>query len=80
MSTTPTKLRWAILGCARISRRGLIPGIQQSHSGTLDLLASRREEAAKEWATEFGIPRTVASYESAIAFIFHWRMKSMPRL
>ncbi len=67
MSTTPTKLRWAILGCARISRRGLIPGIQQSHSGTLDLLASRREEAAKEWAAEFGIPRTVASYELAIA-------------
>jgi predicted dehydrogenase len=67
MSTPEKKLRWAILGCARISRRGLIPGILESHSGTLDLLASRRLEAANEWAAEFGIPRTVNSYEAAIA-------------
>ena len=67
MSSPETKLRWAILGCARISRRGLIPGIQQSHSGSLDLLASRRLEAANEWAAEFSIPRTVGSYEAAIA-------------
>lgn len=63
----PQKLRWAILGCARISRRGLIPGIQESHSGTLSLLASRRLEAAQEWATEFNIPRITGSYEAAIA-------------
>ncbi|MFM1802084.1 MAG: 1,5-anhydro-D-fructose reductase [Planctomycetota bacterium] len=61
------RLRWAILGCARISRRGLIPGIQLSHSGTLDLLASRRPEVGREWATEFHIPRTTESYESAIS-------------
>ena len=67
MSSSPDKLRWAILGCARISRRGLIPGILQSHSGTLDLLASRRAEAAREWATEFGIPNTATSYEAALA-------------
>lgn len=61
------KLRWAILGCARISRRGLIPGILQSHTGTLDLLTSRRIEAAREWASEFSIPRVAGSYEAALA-------------
>lgn len=60
-------LRWAILGCARISRRGLIPGIQQSNSGSLELIASRRADAAAAWAREFQIPQHVGSYESAIA-------------
>jgi predicted dehydrogenase len=67
MTTQPAKLRWAILGCARISRRGLIPGIRESHSGSLELIASRRPEAAREWAAEFGIPRSCGSYETAIA-------------
>jgi xylose dehydrogenase (NAD/NADP) len=66
MNSATAKLRWAILGCARISRRGLIPGILESHTGTLALLASRRAEAAREWAAEFGIPRTAGSYEAAI--------------
>lgn len=60
-------LRWAILGCARISRRGLIPGIQQSQTGRLDLIASRRADAAAAWAHEFNIPRHMGSYEDAIA-------------
>ena len=37
----PAPLRWGILGCARITRRGLIPGIRGSTSGTLHALASR---------------------------------------
>lgn len=60
-------LRWAILGCARISRRGLIPGIQASYSGKLELIASRRRDAAETWAREFSIPRHVGNYEVAIA-------------
>ncbi len=66
-ATGSVKIRWAILGCARISRRGLIPGILGSRSGTLDLLASRRAGAASAWASEFGIPRTADSYEAALA-------------
>ena len=34
------RLRWGILGCARITRRGLVPGIRASHTGTLHALAS----------------------------------------
>lgn len=64
---TESRLRWAILGCARISRRGLIPGIRQSLSGTLHAIASRDRSTAEAWAAEFGIPRAYGSYEAAIA-------------
>jgi xylose dehydrogenase (NAD/NADP) len=60
-------LRWGILGCARISRRGLIPGILASQSGTLVALASRRREVAEAWAREFRIPKAVAGYEELLS-------------
>ncbi|MDX2038374.1 MAG: Gfo/Idh/MocA family oxidoreductase [Isosphaeraceae bacterium] len=55
-------LRWGIMGCARISRRGLIPGIRESTSGTLAAIASRSLATAREWAAEFSIPRAHGSY------------------
>ncbi|WP_165248320.1 Gfo/Idh/MocA family protein [Paludisphaera soli] len=60
-------LRWGLLGCARICRRGLIPGIRASESGTLAALASRSGDQAKAWAAEFGIPKAYASYEELLA-------------
>lgn len=60
-------IRWGILGCARITRRGLIPGIRASETGTLAALASRDRARAEEWAGEFGIPRTYGSYEELLA-------------
>ena len=60
-------LRWGLLGCARICRRGLIPGIRASESGTLVGLASRDGGQAKAWAEEFGIPKSYGSYEELIA-------------
>ncbi|MDG3005291.1 Gfo/Idh/MocA family protein [Paludisphaera mucosa] len=60
-------LRWGLLGCARICRRGLIPGIRASESGTLAALASRDAGQAKAWAGEFAIPRAHGSYEELIA-------------
>ena len=62
-----TQLRWGILGCARISRRGLIPGIRESKRGTLLALASRKVETAREWAAEFSVPREYGSYEEILA-------------
>ncbi len=59
-------LNWGILGCARISRRGLIPGILGSESGRLVGLASRDLAAARAWAAEFGIPRAFGSYHELI--------------
>lgn len=63
----PARLSWGILGCARISRRGLIPGIQGSETGTLSAIASRDPATARAWAAEFGIPRALGSYEELLA-------------
>lgn len=60
-------LNWGILGCARISRRGLIPGIQGSNSGQLLAIASRNVETARAWGGEFSIPKAYGSYEDLIA-------------
>jgi predicted dehydrogenase len=63
---TATALRWGILGCARITRRGLIPGIRGSARGTLAALASRDGATARAWAEEFGIPRAYGSYQDLV--------------
>jgi D-xylose 1-dehydrogenase (NADP+, D-xylono-1,5-lactone-forming) len=60
------KLTWGILGCARITRRGLIPGIAASRSGSLVALASRNLATARAWAGEFGIPNAFGSYEELL--------------
>ena len=67
MATLNPPLRWGILGCARIARRGLIPGIRASTSGVLLALASRDQGRATQWAREFAVPRAHASYEAALA-------------
>jgi D-xylose 1-dehydrogenase (NADP+, D-xylono-1,5-lactone-forming) len=67
MSDSKTRLRWGILGCARISRRGLIPGIQGSSSSTIQAIASRDRSVAKAWAQEFGAPKSYGSYEELLA-------------
>lgn len=61
------RLRWGILGCARITRRGLIPGIRASESGTLVALGSRDEATAKAWCDEFGILKAYGSYQEVVA-------------
>lgn len=60
------KLRWGILGCARISRRGLIPGIRESRRGTLQAIASRDLETATAWAHEFSIPKSYGRYQDLL--------------
>ena len=60
------KLRWGILGCARITRRGLVPGIRESLSSTLQAIASRDLVTAKAWAHEFGVPRAHGSYQHVL--------------
>ena len=60
------KIRWGILGCARITRRGLVPGIRASRTGTLGALASRNLDTARAWADEFGVPRVHSSYQQLL--------------
>jgi predicted dehydrogenase len=64
--TVATRLRWGILGCARITRRGLVPGIRASGTGVLHALASRDPATARAWAVEFGVPRAHTSYEALL--------------
>ena len=61
-----SKLSWGILGCARITRRGLIPGIAASKSGSLVALASRDHATARAWAKEFEIPKAYGSYQEVL--------------
>jgi xylose dehydrogenase (NAD/NADP) len=65
MSTRP-RVRWGILGCARIARSGLIPGILGSQTGSLAALASRDTARARAWAQEFGVPRAYGSYQQLL--------------
>jgi predicted dehydrogenase len=63
---TDAKLRWGILGCARITRRGLIPGLRASARNELRALASRDPATVRAWADEFQVPRTYASYQEVL--------------
>jgi predicted dehydrogenase len=66
MAPSATNLHWGILGCARISRRGLIPGIRGSQGGQLDAIASRDLSVARAWADEFQIPKAYGSYQQIL--------------
>lgn len=61
------KIRFGILGAARICRRGMIPGIQQSGVAELVAIASRNPKTAQAWSQEFHIPRHYGSYEQLLA-------------
>ena len=63
----PPSLRWGILGCARITRRGLIPGIAESSGSRLVAIGSRDRSTAEAWAREFHVDRAYGSYEEVIA-------------
>lgn len=62
-----TPLRFGILGCGRITRRGLIPGLKQSRGARLAALASLRPGIAAQLAEECGGPQTYDSYEAVLA-------------
>jgi D-xylose 1-dehydrogenase (NADP+, D-xylono-1,5-lactone-forming) len=61
------RIRWGILGCARIARRGVIGGIARSAAGVLHAISSRDHARARAWAREFGIPKAYGSYPALLA-------------
>lgn len=60
------KLRWGILGSARIIRK-TIPALQESANGEVTGIASRSQEKSREIADKFGIPEAFGSYEALLA-------------
>ena len=61
-----TRLRWGLLGTARINR-ALIPVLQAAPRHSLETVASRAIDRAQAYAAEWNIPRATGSYEALLA-------------
>jgi xylose dehydrogenase (NAD/NADP) len=59
------KLRWGILGVAKINDR-LIPGFKKANNAELRAIASRSIEKARSAAKAAGIPVAHGSYEALL--------------
>jgi predicted dehydrogenase len=59
------KLRWGILGTARINRR-VIPAIRLAPRSKLAAVASRTRARAETYAAEWAIPRALEGYQALI--------------
>lgn len=61
------KLRWGIIGCAQIATGSVMPAIQESETGMIGAVASRKLEKSSRVAAEFGIKKAYGSYEELLA-------------
>ena len=61
------KIRWGVLGAAKIARTKVIPAMQRSQECEIAALASRSLETARAAAGPLGIPKTYGSYEALLA-------------
>ena len=61
------KLRWGVLGVARIATRKVIPAMQAASNGEVTAIASRDLTRAEEAAAELRIPKAYGSYEELLA-------------
>ncbi|MFO1320128.1 MAG: Gfo/Idh/MocA family oxidoreductase [Burkholderiales bacterium] len=63
---TTARLRWGILGNARIAREQVIPAIRVSRNGSVEALASRDAAAARPAIERHAIPTVFDSYEALL--------------
>ena len=63
----PKKVRWGVLGAARIAISKVIPATQRSAWAEVTAIASRDKARAKAVADQLGIPKAYGSYEELIA-------------
>jgi len=61
------KLRWGILGAAKIALNKVIPAMRSCAHAEVVALASRDPEKAGRWARELEIPRAFGSYQEMLA-------------
>src|ERR1700740_3518936 len=61
------KVRWGILGVARIATVKVIPAMQRGDCSEIVAIASRDLEKARRAAADLGIPRAYGSYEELLA-------------
>jgi predicted dehydrogenase len=63
----PDKVRWGVLGVAKIATVKVIPAMQRGACSEIVAIASRNLEKAQRAAADLGIPRAYGSYEELLA-------------
>src|SRR3954469_17424873 len=61
------KVRWGVLGVARIATKLVIPAMQKGELSEVVGIASRDRARAQAAARELGIPKAYGSYEEMLA-------------
>jgi predicted dehydrogenase len=60
------RLRWGVLGTARIAVDAVVPAMQRSTTSSMVALASRDGEHARRVAARLGVPRSYGSYQQLL--------------
>jgi predicted dehydrogenase len=63
----PNKVRWGVLGAAKIAVVKVIPGMQRCEHAEIVAIASRDAAKAETAAKQLGIPKAYGSYEALLA-------------
>ena len=66
MMTQNQKIRWGVLGYARIARENLIPAMQRSSNSEFYAIASREESKLAECRTRFNVAKTYRGYDELL--------------
>ena len=66
MTTSNKKIRWGVLGYARIAREAVIPAILRSNNSVFHAIASRDGTKLEACRQKFNCPNTHASYEALL--------------
>ncbi len=61
------KIRWGVLGVARIATKLVIAAMQKGALSTVTAIASRDRAKAEAAARDLGIPKAYGSYEDLLA-------------
>jgi predicted dehydrogenase len=60
------KIRWGVLGYARIARENVIPAIQRSSNSEFLAIASREESKLAECRAAFNVPKSFLGYDELV--------------
>src|SRR5579864_7047703 len=66
MTAPDRKIRWGVLGYARIARETLIPAIQRSSNAVFHAIASREHAKLTECQARYPVPRAHRGYEELL--------------
>ena len=66
MNDPGRKIRWGVLGYARIAREALIPAMQRSRNSEFHALASRDEAHLQDCVARFNVARPYRSYDELL--------------